>query len=129
MSKLDSLPLEILLEILDYNLVAHNRCPTPLHPLNAVASTNKHLHAVVEEYTRGLLKQHVHFTPPKNSKTFSCRKKWLAELCQFCKRKSHRRSILYNALTCCRLCDKQKFQKMVRFSRLHFKYAISRVES
>ncbi|KAF2833048.1 hypothetical protein CC86DRAFT_365034 [Ophiobolus disseminans] len=112
MSKLDALPLEILLEILEYNTIAHNRCPTSEHPLNAVASANRHLHAVVEEYARGLLKQHANFTPPKNSKTFSCRKKWLAEMCQFCRRKSQRRAILYNAVTCCRLCDKQKYPKM-----------------
>ena len=113
MSTLDTLPLEIVLEILDYNLVVHNRNPTPLHPLNAVASTNRYLHAAVEEYARGLLKQHARFTPPKNSRTFSCRKKWLADMCQFCRRKSHRRSILYHAVTCCRLCDKQKYLKMV----------------
>lgn len=119
MSKLDTLPLEILLEILDYNTIAHNRCPTSQHPLNAVATANKHLHAVVEEYARGLLKQHANFTPPRNSKTFSCRKKWLAEMCQFCRRKSQRRAIFYNALTCCRLCDKQKYPKMVRPTTLH----------
>jgi hypothetical protein len=115
MPKLEELPLEIILEILGYNSIAQNRCPTPIHPLNAIASTNKHLCAVVEEYTRGLLKQHANFTPPKSSKTFSCRKKWLAETCQFCKRKSQRRSILYAALTCCRLCDKQYFPKMVLY--------------
>lgn len=115
MTRLDNLPTEILLEILGYSLVAHNRCPTSTHPLNAVASANKQLYAVVEEYTRSLLKQHVHFTPPKSSKTFSCRKKWLAETCQFCSRKSQRRAILYASLTCCRLCDKQYFPKIVRF--------------
>lgn len=114
MSTLDSLPPEILLEILDYNAIVHNRCPTPIHPLNAIASTNKHLYAVVEEYARGNLKQHTGFTPPRISKTFCCRKKWLGEMCQFCKRKSTRRAIFYGALICCRLCDKQKFTKMVR---------------
>jgi hypothetical protein len=113
MAKLDSLPLEILIEILDYNTLAQNRCPTPLHPLNAVASTNKQLYAVVEEYSRGMLKQHANYTPPKFSKIFSCRKKWLGETCQFCKRKSTRRAILYPGLTCCRLCDKQYFPKIV----------------
>jgi hypothetical protein len=113
MARLDNLPIEILLEILSYNTVAHNRCPAPIHPLNAIASTNKHLYAIVEEYTRGQLKQHANFTPPKYSKTFSCRRKWLAETCQFCKRKSQRRAILHPGLTCCRLCDKQYYPKMV----------------
>jgi hypothetical protein len=114
MTRIVDLPLEILLEILSYNTIAQNRLPTPLHPLNAVASTNKHLYSVVEEYSRGLLKRYTNFTPPKSSKTFSCRKKWLAEICQFCKRKSQRRAILYAGLTVCRLCDKQYFPKMVR---------------
>jgi hypothetical protein len=113
MTKVVDLPLEILLEILSYNTIAQNRLPTPVHPLNALASTNKHLYSVVEEYTRGLLKRCTNFTPPKSSKTFSCRKKWLAETCQFCKRKSQRRAILYAGLTVCRLCDKQYFPKMV----------------
>jgi hypothetical protein len=112
-TKLDNLPTEILLAILSYNTAAHNRCPTAIHPLNAVASANKQLYAVVEEYTRSLLKQHANFTPPKSSKTFSCRKKWLAETCQFCTRKSQRTAILYASLTCCRLCDKQYFPKIV----------------
>lgn len=112
-TKLDALPPEILFEILSYNTLAHNRRPSPLHPLNTVAGANRQLYAVVEEYTRGLLKQHVNFTPPKSSKSFGCRKKWLAEVCQFCKRKSQRRAILYASLTCCRLCDKQYFSKMV----------------
>jgi hypothetical protein len=116
MSTLDDLPPEILFEVLHYTTITYNRCPTPPHPLNAVASTSKHLHAIVEEHTRGLLKQHAHFTPPRNSKTFSCRKKWLAETCQFCRRKSQRRAILYRGITCCRLCDKQKYPKMVRFN-------------
>jgi hypothetical protein len=113
MCKLDALPPEILLEILDYAATSHNRCPTSQHPLNALAATDRHLNAVVEEHARGLLKRHVNYTAPKNSKTFCCRKKWLGETCQFCKRASKRRAILYAALTSCRLCDKQKFEKMV----------------
>lgn len=112
MTRIVDLPLEILLEILTYNAIAQNRLPVPLHPLNALALTNKHLHTVVEEYCRNRLKKYANFTPPK-SKTFSCRKKWLAETCQFCKRKSQRRAILYASLTCCRMCDKQYFPKMV----------------
>lgn len=114
MPKLDDLPLEIVLEILSYNTISHNRNPTPIHPLNALASANKHLYTFVEEYTRGVLKQHANFTPPKFSKTFSCRKKWLAEYCQFCKRKSTRRACFYISVTCCRICDKQFYPKIVR---------------
>ncbi|KAH8727589.1 hypothetical protein GQ44DRAFT_748327 [Phaeosphaeriaceae sp. PMI808] len=112
MPKIDNLPPEIILEIISFSLAAHNRCPSSLHPLNAIATTNKYLNAIVEEYTRGLLKQQLNFTPPKSSKTFSCRRKWLAETCQFCKRKSQRRSIMYADVTCCRLCDKQYFPKI-----------------
>ncbi|KAF2032553.1 hypothetical protein EK21DRAFT_35642, partial [Setomelanomma holmii] len=112
MPKLDELPPEILFEVLHYITITYNRCPAPPHPLNAIASTSKQLHAITEEHSRGLLKQYTHFTPPKNSKTFSCRKKWLAETCQFCRRKSQRRAILYPGITCCRLCDKQKYPKM-----------------
>ncbi|KAH7095995.1 hypothetical protein FB567DRAFT_513944 [Paraphoma chrysanthemicola] len=112
MCKLDDLPPEILFEVLQYLTITYNRCPTSPHPLNALASTSKHLNAVVEEHTRGLLKKHVRFTPPKHSKTFSCRKKWLAETCQFCRRNSQRRAIFYPGITCCRLCDKQRYPKM-----------------
>jgi hypothetical protein len=113
MCKLDALPPEILLEILSYTGLAQHRCPLPIHPLNALAGSNKHLNAIVEEYTRNLLKRHANFVPPRTSRTFSCRRKWLAETCQFCRRKSQRRAILYPTLTCCRLCDKQYFPKMV----------------
>jgi hypothetical protein len=108
MTKIVDLPLEILLEICAHS----NRLPTPLHPLNALALTNKHFYTVVEEYCRNQLKKHANFTPPR-SKTFRCRKKWLSETCQFCFRKSQRRAMLYPSLTCCRDCDKQYFPKMV----------------
>lgn len=113
MPRLIDLPLEILLEILFYNALAQNRLPAAVHPLNALALTNKHLCTVVEEYCRNRLKKYANFTPPR-SRAFSCRRKWLAETCQFCKRKSTRRAILYGGLTCCRMCDKQYFPKMVR---------------
>jgi hypothetical protein len=119
MPKLEDLPLEIILEILSYNSIAHSRRPTAIHPLNAIAGTNKHLYAVVEEYTRGLLKRYGNYTPPKPNKNFSYRKKWLGATCQFCKRASQRRAILYSTLTCCRLCDKQYFPKMVNTLTTH----------
>ncbi|KAH7388794.1 hypothetical protein BKA66DRAFT_489929 [Pyrenochaeta sp. MPI-SDFR-AT-0127] len=109
--QLDTLPPEILFSILTYT---EPTCDPQLvsYPLNALAETNKQLNSVVEEYARGLLKKHANFTPPKSSKIFTCRKKWLTEICQFCKKDSKRRATLYPTLTCCRPCDKEHFPKM-----------------
>ncbi|KAF1911922.1 hypothetical protein BDU57DRAFT_460475 [Ampelomyces quisqualis] len=121
MLSLEDLPLEIVLDILAYTKQSHNENPTQKHPLNECASTNKHFYAIVEEYTRGLLKLHANFTPPKSSKIFSCRKKWLKEYCQFCARKCQRRATFYQSLRCCTKCDKKYFSKltMTEASRTH----------
>jgi hypothetical protein len=113
MPTLEDLPLEIVLEILAHTKESHNEHPTPKHPLNEIASTNKHFYAIVEEYMRGLLKLQANFTPPKSSKTFSCRKKWLKEYCQFCARKCQRRATFYQSLRCCVKCDRTQFPKLV----------------
>jgi hypothetical protein len=115
MPTLEDLPLELILEILSFTTAAHNLCPTRTHPLNALASTNKHFHAVVEEYARSLFKQHA----PNVSTTRRCRKKWLSSICQFCKHKSSRQACFYANLTCCRKCDKVAFEKMVSQKHLH----------
>lgn len=107
------LPAELLFHILSFVTNFQNRHPTSPHPLNSLASTCRHLHAVIESYTRSLLKQYANFTLLRGVKGFCYRRKWLAETCQFCKRKSERRAIFYRNLTCCRLCDKQYFPKMV----------------
>ncbi|KAF1840970.1 uncharacterized protein K460DRAFT_410363 [Cucurbitaria berberidis CBS 394.84] len=110
-SQLDALPPEILFNILSFTEPTYD--PTLIsYSLNALAGTNKHLNSVVEEYARGLLKQHANITPRKSSKIFTCRRKWLAEICQFCKKLSKRTAILYPSLTCCRACDREHFPKM-----------------
>ncbi|KAL5118258.1 hypothetical protein ACEQ8H_003768 [Pleosporales sp. CAS-2024a] len=126
MTSLVDLPPEILLEILSYNAAAHDRHPLPTHPLNALALTNKHLNRVVEEYCRNRLKKYTKFTPPKG-RAFSCRKKWLGETCQFCKRKSARRAVFADSLTCCRMCDKQYFPKMT-MTEAHRSYSLSKLD-
>ncbi|CAO2650576.1 Nn.00g018680.m01.CDS01 [Neocucurbitaria sp. VM-36] len=109
--QLDTLPPEILFNILSFTEPTCN--PTLIsYPLNALAETNKYLNTIVEEYARGLLKQHANITPPKSSRIFTCRRKWLGEICQFCNKPSKRRAILYPTLTCCRACDKEHFPKM-----------------
>ena len=116
MATLMSLPIEILFNILSYSS-AFDPTPAPSHPLYNLAATSRHLRSVVEEYARVLLKQHAGFTPPKSSKIFACRNKWIKWLsihCQFCKKKSVRKAILYPTLACCQACDKANFPKLVR---------------
>jgi hypothetical protein len=111
-TRFDTLPPEVLFNILSFTEPTLN--PTLVsYPLNALAETNKQLNAVVEEYARSLLKQHANIIPPKNARTFTCRKKWLFELCQFCRRASKRKACFYSTLTCCKDCDRKKFPKMV----------------
>jgi hypothetical protein len=123
MSRLDTLPPEILFNILSYTEPPHClRLSSSLssaassityYPLNALAATNKQLHAIVEEHARNLLKRHVDIVPPRNARVFSCRRKWLGELCYYCKKKSKRRACLYREVTCCLACDRKEFDKMV----------------
>lgn len=119
---LDTLPPEILFTILSFatpdGVTAEH---TPIHPWNSLAATNKHLNSIVEEYARGLLKQHADFTPPKSSKTFTCRKKWAEGICQMCKKSSRRRATLNRIFTCCRGCDRKHFPKMVRLQPNDFR--------
>lgn len=114
MSTLDTLPLEILFSILDVILNPHDPSSSSSHPLNSLAAANKHFDSAVHEYTRVLLKQHTNFAPKKKSKSFTSRRKWLAETCQLCYKTSKRRSTLWSNLTCCLACDKMHFPKVVR---------------
>lgn len=113
MSRLDTLPPELLFTILSYTEPVLNPA-LQTHALNALAATNKQLNAIVEEYARNLLKRHANITPPKNSRTFTCRRKLLGELCQYCWKKSMRRACFYPSITCCRSCDRSMFEKVVR---------------
>jgi hypothetical protein len=114
-ARLDTLPPEILFNILSFLEPTLN--PTlESYPLNALAETNKQLNATVEEYARSLLKQHANIVPPKNARTFTCRKKWLHDICQFCKKNSQRKACFYPRLTCCKDCDRKQFPKMVYLS-------------
>ncbi|RMZ69209.1 hypothetical protein GMOD_00003144 [Pyrenophora seminiperda CCB06] len=111
MTHLDTLPPEILFNVLSYTEPDLN--PTLSIPvLNALAATNKHLNAIVEEYARSLLLRHRNITPPKRPKKFTCRGKWLGEICAFCKGNSKRRSTFYRPLTCCIPCDREHFPKV-----------------
>ena len=114
MSRLDTLPPEILFNILSYTEPICNLNLTS-YPLNALAATNKQLNAVVEEYARNLLKRHADIVPPRNARVFTCRRKWLAEICYFCKKLSKRKACFYKTLVCCFKCDKAEFPKMVHF--------------
>ncbi|KAJ4380558.1 hypothetical protein N0V86_003917 [Didymella sp. IMI 355093] len=78
-SAFDTLPLEILFRILDFISNPHDSTSSSFHPLNSLAAASKHFDSAVEEYTRALLKQHANFAPKKKSKTYTSRKKWLAE--------------------------------------------------
>ncbi|KAG9186913.1 hypothetical protein G6011_10021 [Alternaria panax] len=111
MSRLDTLPPEILFNILSYSEPVYNLTLTS-YPLNALAATNKQLNAVVEEYARNLLKRHADIVPPRNARVSTCRRKWLAEVCYFCKKPSKRKACLYKTLACCFKCDKAEFPKM-----------------
>ncbi|KAF7677081.1 hypothetical protein GT037_005293 [Alternaria burnsii] len=114
MNRLDTLPPEVLFNILSYTEPICNLNLTS-YPLNALAATNKQLNAVVEEYARNLLKRHADIVPPRNARVFTCRRKWLAEICYFCKKPSKRKACLYKTLVCCFKCDKAEFPKMVHF--------------
>jgi hypothetical protein len=114
MSTFDTLPLEILFRILDFISNPHDSSSSSFHPLNSLAAACKHFDSAVEEYTRSLLKQRAGFVPKKKSKTYTSRKKWLAETCQLCYKTSKRRSTLWSSLTCCLACDKKHFPKVVR---------------
>lgn len=113
MSALNALPLEILFRIFDFISSPYDPSSSPYHPLNSLAATSKYFDSAGEEYTRALLKQNANFAPQKKSKTYSSRKKWLAETCQLCFKKSKRRSTLWGNLTCCLACDKSHFAKVV----------------
>ncbi|KAF2706602.1 hypothetical protein K504DRAFT_458997 [Pleomassaria siparia CBS 279.74] len=114
MATLDTLPTEILFNILSY---ASPFDPTlvPRHPLYTLAATNRHLRNVVEEYTRVLLKQYANYTIPKKSKIFASRKKWLKYIdgtCRLCEKKTVRKAILDPTMACCDKCDRAHFPKM-----------------
>ena len=113
MSTFDTLPLEILFRIFDFIISPQDLSSSQYHPLNSLAATSKLFDSAVEEYTRALLKRHANFAPRKKSKTYTSRKKWLAEICQLCYKKSKRRSTLWGNLTCCLACDKKHFPKVV----------------
>ncbi|KAJ6208870.1 hypothetical protein PSV09DRAFT_2390701 [Bipolaris maydis] len=112
MPRLDTLPPELLFHILSYTDPPYCLSLTT-YPLNALAATNRHLHAIVEEYARNLLQRHAGGVEvPKNARVSSCRRKWLGELCWFCKRKSRRKACFGRGMTCCLGCDRKEFAKM-----------------
>ncbi|KAI4924695.1 hypothetical protein J4E85_007812 [Alternaria conjuncta] len=111
MPDLDTLPPEILFTILSYT--EPNLNPTlSTYPLNTLATTNKHLNAIVEEYARNLLKRHADIVLPKNTRIYTCRRKWLGDMCYFCKKKTQRKACLYKSVACCLACDKKEYEKM-----------------
>ncbi|KAF1364723.1 hypothetical protein EJ07DRAFT_59028, partial [Lizonia empirigonia] len=127
MPTLDTLPLEILFQIFNFISGAHNPSSLPFHPLNSLAAASKHLDSAVEEYARALLKQHANYAPQKRSKTYTSRRKWLAETCQICYKKSKRRSTLWKNLTCCLVCDKFQFPKVTMTNAIK-QYELSKLD-
>ncbi|OAL50580.1 hypothetical protein IQ07DRAFT_679960 [Pyrenochaeta sp. DS3sAY3a] len=123
---LEDLPPEILFRILSFTEPVDN--PTAsTYPLNALAATNKHLETVVEEYARLLLKKDANFIPPKKRKIFTCRRKWLGGLCQFCRTNSTRGAILYPLVTCCVSCDRRQYPKLT-MSGASSQYGLSKLD-
>ncbi|CAE7011673.1 hypothetical protein PTTW11_02229 [Pyrenophora teres f. teres] len=110
MVSLNELPSELLSHVFSYTEPDLNPALS-IYPLNALAATNKHLKEEVEEYARILLKKHRDIVPPKKSRK-SCRRRWLGELCAFCKKNSKRRACFYPTLVCCIECDREQFDKM-----------------
>ncbi|ORY15552.1 hypothetical protein BCR34DRAFT_558571 [Clohesyomyces aquaticus] len=119
-----SLPPEILFNVLSYSS-PFNPTLLPLHPLYTLAASNSYLRSVVEEFARGLLKQHASInmqivrrgtgvTRGGTQRTV-CRHrwmKWLKSTCWHCRRKSERAAILDATMTCCKACDRRVYPKM-----------------
>ena len=112
MTHLDALPLEILFHILSYTEPIYCLGLTT-YPLNALAATNRRLRAAVEAYARGQLVRQAGLERSKMTGALVCRRKWLRDLCYFCKKNSKRKACFYPTLTCCLACDKKEFPKMV----------------
>ena len=113
-SRLDTLPPEILFIILSYAEPSYSPDLVSF-PLCTIAATNRYLNRIAEEYARSLLKQHTALKAPQTLGT-TCRRRWLTQICQFCKKISKRRAILYPTLTCCARCDRAHIPKMVRLA-------------
>ncbi|KAF2463317.1 uncharacterized protein BDR25DRAFT_273165 [Lindgomyces ingoldianus] len=127
MPTLDTLPPEILFSILSFSS-PFNPTIAPRHPLYTIAATNHYLRSIVEEYAKGLLKQHAHFTPKNTSSLIHRRQwlKWLSTICWFCRKPSVRKAILDPATTCCMKCDR-KFPKMT-MTNASTKHGLSKLD-
>ena len=118
MLALDTLPAEILFNILSYTFAFDPRSGR-YHAYNNLAIQNKHLQAIVEEHTRVLLVKHTDYTPPKSKKALQAvvhRRKWvrwLAETCWYCKKKTARKALFEGSMACCAACDRKHVPKMV----------------
>ncbi|KAF2856234.1 hypothetical protein T440DRAFT_463579 [Plenodomus tracheiphilus IPT5] len=110
MTHLLSLPPEILYTILTSLEPAHS-LTQPLTLLD-VAATCKHLYAIVEEHANNALKKHQLPLPKRLAKHSTLRRKWLRDICQFCKRPSTRHACFYDEVVCCKGCDRTLFPKM-----------------
>ncbi|KAE8842667.1 hypothetical protein PTNB85_00689 [Pyrenophora teres f. teres] len=119
MVSLNELPSELLSHVFSYTEPDLNPALS-IYPLNALAATNKHLKEEVEEYARILLKKHRDIVPPKKSRK-SCRRRWLGELCAFCKKNSKRRACFYPTLTMTDALKTTRLSKLDLFtpSELH----------
>ncbi|EDU40004.1 hypothetical protein A1F94_000218 [Pyrenophora tritici-repentis] len=110
MPSLNDLPAEIIYAILPYTEPDLNPALS-IYPLNALAATSRRLRDIVEEHARRQLKKHRNIIPPVKSRK-ACRRRWLGELCAFCKKNSKRRACFHPALICCTDCDREQFEKM-----------------
>ncbi|CBX92681.1 hypothetical protein IAQ61_005948 [Plenodomus lingam] len=110
MSGLESIPPEILYKILALLEPVH----TLTEPLTllALSATSKHFNAVVEEHANNALKKHGLPLPKRAGKLTTLRRKWLGDICQFCKRASKRRACFYSDVVCCKDCDRTVFPKI-----------------
>ncbi|XPS75185.1 hypothetical protein M3J09_007292 [Ascochyta lentis] len=127
MPTLITLPLEVLFWVLEFIVEPHSQGSSLLHPLNSLAATCKHLDSAVEEFTRAMLKRHANYAPQRKSKNYTSRRRWLAETCQLCYKKSIRRSTLWPTLTCCLACDKKHFPK-VTMTNASKQYILSKLD-
>ncbi|KAH9865664.1 hypothetical protein J1614_009250 [Plenodomus biglobosus] len=110
MSHLESLPPEILYNIITFLEPVYT--PTQPFTLLALSATSKQFNALVEEHANNALKRHGLRLPKRLGKLTTLRRKWIGDICQFCRKASKRRACFYSNLVCCKHCDRVVFPKI-----------------
>jgi hypothetical protein len=112
---LESLPPEILFNILSYTSPFNHSSATPSNTLSALVKTSRPLNLFAQEYARSLLRQHASITVPHPQNTKYIGKyganvkrwiRWVSTTCQTCKSKSRKKAILTPEIVLCKKCDK-----------------------